>query len=196
MTRIIAGVAKGRRLTVPKQGTRPTSDRVRESMFSAIAAHLLKAGRDWQQISVLDLYSGTGALGLEALSRGANRVVMVEKARAAGDVIRANMTAVALPGAEIIVGDVGAIKARLGAQPFDLVLADPPYELASTSISTVLLGLEVSGLLTQSALVIVERTSMDRQSPFPLPWEVLQRRRHGDTTLWYGQAPEHVRELQ
>ena len=192
MTRIIAGEAKGRRLTVPKRGTRPTADRVRESLFSAVSAHLLKVGINWTELSALDLYAGTGALGLEALSRGAHRVVLIEKARAAGEVIGANINAVALPGAQLLIGDVSAVLERLGAPPFGLVFVDPPYDVGSAQISKVLMLLENKGLLAAGALVVVERPTGDEQTPLPDSWEVLQVRRHGDTTLWYGQAPENA----
>ena len=192
MTRIIAGEAKGRRLTVPKRGTRPTSDRVRESLFSAVSAHLLKGGINWTELSVLDLYAGTGALGLEALSRGAHRVVLIEKARAAGEVIEANINAVALSGAQLLIGDVSAVLERLGAPPFGLVFVDPPYEVGSPEITAVLMLLQANRLLTNEALVIVERPTSDGQTPLPDSWQVLQVRRHGDTTLWYGQAPENA----
>ncbi len=192
MTRIIAGAAKGRRLAVPKKDTRPTADRVRESLFSAVSAHLLKVGINWTELSALDLYAGTGALGLEALSRGAHRVVLIEKARAAGEVIGANINAVALPGAQLLVGDVSAVLERLGAPPFGLVFVDPPYDVGSAQISKVLMLLENKGLLAAGALVVVERPTGDEQTPLPDSWEVLQVRRHGDTTLWYGQAPENA----
>ena len=192
MTRIIAGEAKGRRLTVPKRGTRPTSDRVRESLFSAVSAHLLKVGINWTELSALDLYAGTGALGLEALSRGAHRVVLIERARAAGEVIEANINAVALPGAQLLIGDVSAVLEGLGAPPFGLVFVDPPYEVGSPEITAVLMLLQANRLLTNEALVIVERPTGDDQTPLPASWEVLQVRRHGDTTLWYGQAPENA----
>ena len=192
MTRIIAGEAKGRRLTVPKRGTRPTSDRVRESLFSAVSAHLLKVGINWTELSALDLYAGTGALGLEALSRGAHRVVLIERARAAGEVIEANINAVALPGAQLLIGDVSVVIELLGAPPFGLVFVDPPYEVGSPEITTVLMLLENKGLLAAGALVVVERPAGEGLAPLPASWQILQQRRHGDTTLWYGQAPENA----
>ena len=196
MTRIIAGAAKGRRLAVPKHGTRPTSDRVRESLFAAVSAHFAKAGIDWPEVSVLDLYAGTGALGLEALSRGAGQVVLIEKTRTAGEVIGANIKAVALPGAELMVGDVSSVLGRLGEQHFHLVLVDPPYEVASADIAAVLMSLQVNRLLAGGALVVVERLAAGGHCPLPAAWEVLQQRRHGDTTLWYGQVPKNVLDLE
>lgn len=126
------------------------------------------------------------------MSRGAHRVVLIEKARAAGEVIEANINAVALPGAQLLIGDVSAVLERLGAPPFGLVFVDPPYEVDSTAITTVLMSLQANRLLTNGALVIVERPTGDGQTPLPASWEVLQVRRHGDTTLWYGQAPENA----
>ncbi len=194
MTRIIAGAAKGRRLSVPKQGTRPSSDRVRESMFSAVSAHFLKSGIDWSEVSVLDLYAGTGALGLEALSRGARLVVLVERARTASAVIETNIEAVALPGAQLVVGEVDSVAGRIGGQHFELVLVDPPYEVAAADIASVLMSLQGKLLLAGGALVVVERPTEGGQCPLPGHWMVLQQRRHGDTTLWYGQVPENLPE--
>ncbi len=192
MTRIIAGAAKGRRLSVPKHGTRPTSDRVRESMFSAVSAHFLKSGIDWPEVSVLDLYAGTGALGLEALSRGARLVVLVEKARTACAVIEANIEAVALPGAQLVVGGVDSVAGRIGDKHFELVLADPPYELASAGVASALMSLQDKLLFAGGALVVVERPTEGGECPLPGHWKVLQQRRHGDTTVWYGQVPENL----
>ena len=100
MTRIIGGRARGRRLTVPARGTRPTSDRVRESLFSSVDADLRSDGTDWGQVVVLDLYAGTGALGLEALSRGASAAHLVESDRVAARSLRENCLAVGLPGTQ------------------------------------------------------------------------------------------------
>ena len=196
MTRIIAGAAKGRRLAVPKHRTRPTSDRVRESMFSAVSASLLKAGLAWSELAVLDLYAGSGALGLEALSRGARQVVLIEKTRSAGEVIEANIAAVALPGTLLLVGDVSSVLGRLGGQVFDLILVDPPYEVAAAEIASILMKLQVSGLAAGGGLAVVERPTQDGATPIPATWEVLQQRRHGDTTLWYGQVPENALDFK
>ena len=194
MTRIIAGSARGRVLAVPRRGTRPTSDRVRESMFSTIDAYLGRFGQEWGQIDALDLYAGTGALGLEALSRGANRVVLVEKDRAAASIIKGNIDTVGLPGAEIMIADATKLSGRLRNDPFDLVFVDPPYIVSAAVISEILgAGLCPAGLLEPEALVMVERPNGEGTSPFPTLWEVMQQRRHGDTMLWYGHLPGHER---
>ena len=124
MVRIVAGVAGGRRLVVPPRGTRPTSDRVREAVFSAVQAR-----RDLEGTRVLDLYAGSGALGLEALSRGAAQVRFVEFDRRAGAVLRRNIEALGLPGAEVTIADVAVVVRGDPGQPYDVVLADPPYAL-------------------------------------------------------------------
>ena len=129
MTRIIAGSARGRRLKVPPGQTRPTADRVRESMFAALA-HML-GGFDGAR--VLDLYAGSGALGLEAASRGAPTVVLVERDRSAASVARGNAAAVAVPGVRVVAAPVARFLAGPG-RPFDLVLADPPYASPQVSV--------------------------------------------------------------
>src|SRR4051812_15670056 len=123
--RVIAGAYKGRRLQAPKGSeTRPTSDRVREALFSILG--------DVEGLRVLDLYAGSGALGIEALSRGAGQTVFVESGRRAADAIRANLRAVGDPDAMIWVGDALAYLRRADAEaPFDLVFADPPYSSAT-----------------------------------------------------------------
>lgn len=127
--RIVAGAARGRRLAVPAAGTRPTSDRVRESVFAALeSAYGSLAG-----LRVLDLYAGSGAFGLEALSRGAAALTLIERDRRAAAVLRRNVEAVGLPGAAVIVRDVTAVLRTRPAQPYDLVLADPPYDTPGQS---------------------------------------------------------------
>ena len=172
MTRIIAGAARGRRLAVPAKGTRPTSDRVRESLFSVLDSALLAGDRGWQDISVLDLYAGSGALGLEALSRGARSVVLVEKSAAAVRVLDARSPA------RVVAMSSAA----------DLVLIDPPYEVPADDIATTLAGLLASGWIRHGADVVVERSARDVDSPLPVDWEEPRRREYGDTALWYGRA--------
>ena len=109
VTRIIAGAARGRRLAVPGSGTRPTSDRVREALFSALESEWVARGITWPEVTVLDLFAGTGALGLEALSRGATRAQLVERARPAARTLAANVAAVGCPGAEVVTRDVAQL---------------------------------------------------------------------------------------
>src|SRR6202020_1965773 len=129
LTRIIGGIAGGRRIAVPPRGTRPTTDRVRESMFNIVTAPLDLAG-----LAVLDLYAGSGALGLEALSRGATSALFVESDQRAAAVIARNIQTVGLSGATRCLGAAAAVLAGGALSPVDLVLADPPYEVETAEI--------------------------------------------------------------
>ena len=163
MTRIVAGTVGGRTIQVPPRGTRPTSDRVREAIFSRLE-HLdvLDGGR------VLDLYAGSGALGLEAASRGAVDVVLVEHARRAADVARRNVTTLGLGRVVHVVADAAeryvAGAAESPGPPFDVVFLDPPYDLSEHALSTVLEYVTAPGVLASGAVVVVERST---RSPEP-----------------------------
>jgi 16S rRNA (guanine966-N2)-methyltransferase len=174
VTRIVAGTAGGRRLVVPPRGTRPTSERVREALFSAIES---AAGLDGAE--VLDLYAGSGALGLEALSRGASRVTFVESDRNALSVLRKNVATVGIPGGQVVPGRVQTVLAAGTATRYDLVLADPPY--ADSDVDEVLRAL---GTWTRpGALVILERSVRSPDPEWPEPLEALRVKRYGDTAL-------------
>lgn len=178
MTRIIAGELRGRALAVPPSGTRPTADRVREGLFSALDARGALGGR------VLDLYAGSGALGFEALSRGATHLTAVESAPSALRVLKANARTLAVR-AEIIAAKVGTFLARgigsVAGAPFDLVLADPPYDLEPDAD---LRALADGDWLADGALVVVERSVRSADPDFPDEFEVTSRR-YGETVLWY-----------
>ncbi|WP_328292107.1 16S rRNA (guanine(966)-N(2))-methyltransferase RsmD [Kineococcus sp. NBC_00420] len=181
MTRLIAGTAGGRRLKVPPgETTRPTSDRVREAVFSALdAADVLEGAR------VLDLYAGSGALGLEAASRGATRVVLVEAARAAAQTARANVAAVGLPGVTVVAERVERFLASPGAAlegGWDLVFLDPPYAVESSEVATVL-GTLVP-LLAPAATVVVERSSRTAEPVWPGDFSDVRQRKYGETSVW------------
>ncbi len=188
MTRIIAGQAKGRRLLVPAKGTRPTSDRVRESLFNTLTSELLADDRPWSTHSVLDLYAGSGALGIEAASRGAQPVLLVEKARLAAEVIRKNIDLVGLPGLQLFSAGVADLLSRTPSVAFTLVFADPPYDVSAGSLRELLNSLVDSGWVAPLARVVVERPTSDPEAPFPDFWVDFSQRRYGDTTLWYGRA--------
>jgi 16S rRNA (guanine966-N2)-methyltransferase len=182
MTRIVAGVAGGRRIDVPPgRGTRPTSDRAREAMFSAVQAVLELEGA-----AVLDLYAGSGAVGFEALSRGAGHALLVESDPRAVRTLRANAAALRLPGAEIWSGPVEKFAASPASRAFDLVFADPPYALSAEALSAVLADLESSGWLGSDAVVIVERATRDAPWVWSKPLVAVRERRYGEGTLWYG----------
>jgi 16S rRNA (guanine966-N2)-methyltransferase len=180
--RIVAGLAKGRRLAAPADGTRPTSDRARESLFNSLATMLDLAGA-----RVLDLFAGTGAVGLEAMSRGAAAAVFVESDRAAAEVLRRNVDTVGLPGATIVRRPVAAFLGGAPDAPFDLVFADPPYALPDADLTGVLTALGERGWLAPDAVVVVERSSRSAGPPWPEAFITpVRERRYGEGTLWYG----------
>jgi 16S rRNA (guanine966-N2)-methyltransferase len=184
MVRIVAGAAGGRRLAVPPHGTRPTSDRVREAVFSA-----LQARRDLEGARVLDLYAGSGALGLEALSRGAAHVQFVESDRRAAAVLRRNVEALGLPGAQVTAADVPVALRGDPGQPYDVVLADPPYALDDGALGGVLSALASGRWLAPAALLVVERPAKALTPSWPDGVCALTYRRYGDTAVYYGCAP-------
>lgn len=174
--RIVAGAAKGRRLAGPKGAEiRPTADRVKEALFASLQPIVPGA-------SVLDLFAGTGALGLEALSRGAAHVTFVERARPALTVLRSNIDTVGLPGTEIVASEVmTALRGALAGRPFDLVLADPPYHHPNAEVSAFLEA--VVDHLAPGGVVVVERTARDGAPTWPSGLLAGTPRRYGDTTL-------------
>ena len=191
MTRIIAGSAGGRRLEVPKRGTRPTADRVREAMFSTLGSWLAAQSTDWSSLAVLDLFAGSGALGLEAASRGAARVVLVERNPQAAAVINRNVASCGLDQVEVMVASVMDLPARPPGYPtFGLCLADPPYEIPAGDISAALDRVALTWL-EPGAMVVVERPFGQSVSPLPEAWPVTAVRRYADTCLWYG----HVQQV-
>ncbi|TLW90886.1 16S rRNA (guanine(966)-N(2))-methyltransferase RsmD [Saccharomonospora piscinae] len=178
MTRIVAGQAGGRTLRVPPKGTRPTTERVREALFSALDAADEVAG-----VRVLDLYSGSGALGLEALSRGAREAVFVEADRTAAEVLRGNIARVGL-GGQVREGRAETVVAVPPPEPFDLVLADPPYAVDAETLGVVLGRLVDNGWLADGALVVMERRLHDGPPHWPDALRVLRTREYGDNALF------------
>ena len=184
MTRVIAGVAGGRRLTVPPSGVRPTGDRAREGLFNSLGTLL-----DLDGAVVLDLYAGSGALGLEALSRGAAEVVFVESGPRVLPVLRTNLAAVSLPGGRVIAGSVPTVVAGPAPARFDLVLADPPYATPVGEVRGVLSALVGGGWLAEGAVVVVERSAREEPWEWPTPFAGLRDRRYGEALLRYGRVP-------
>lgn len=183
MTRIISGYAGSRRLAVPKSGTRPTSDRVREAIFSALEARGVIPGA-----SVLDLYAGSGALGLEAASRGASDVVLVERNAAAAKVAKDNVVVLAknaprpAPRVRVSVQSVAAyLPTAIG--PFDIVFIDPPYDIPESEVTEALELLTPH--LAADATVVVERGSRSPQPTGPAALELDRRKDYGETILWW-----------
>jgi 16S rRNA (guanine966-N2)-methyltransferase len=191
VTRIIAGAAKGRRLAVPPRGTRPTADRAREGLFSSLAALLGRAAggaEDLRGLRVLDLYAGSGAVGLEALSRGATGVLLVERDRRAADIAARNVAEVGLAGVQVRRAAVESLAAGPNPdQPYDVVFADPPYDVPDESLASVLADLTDQAWLAPRALVVVERATRTGWA-WPDGFDALRDRRYGEATLWYGRA--------
>ena len=181
MTRIIGGAAGGRRISVPPKGTRPTSDRVREALFSSLAARVV-----WADTTVLDLYAGSGALGLEARGRGAREAILVERNGAACAVIKRNIAALALGGVRLVQCDAAGLVART-ATPCNIVLVDPPYDDPADGVSAMLVDLHSAGWIETEAIVVVERSSRDGSHPLPEAW-FTSRKAYGETCLWYGRV--------
>ena len=180
MMRIIAGRAGGRRISVPPSGTRPTSDRVREALFSALTAD---PGLDGA--AVLDLCAGSGALGLEALSRGAACALFVESDRRAAGVLRRNVADLGLPGATVRAASAAAVLGGPADRAYDVVLVDPPYATPDGEVAGWLADAYAHSWLAADAVVVVER-GRGAAFPWPAPLVALRERRYGDTVLHTG----------
>lgn len=163
---------------MPRSGTRPTTDRVRESLFNLLTARLELSG-----LAVLDLYAGSGALGLEAISRGAASAVFVESDQRAASVIDKNIAALGVPGATVRRGTVATVVASGAAQPVDLVLADPPYNVDAGELEAVLAALTRGGWASTGTVAVVERPTSGSSLTWPDGWEVWPSRTYGDTRL-------------
>jgi len=195
VTRIIAGVAGGRRLQTPKgDQTRPTSDRVREALFSAVEAW---AG-SLRGLRFLDLYAGSGAVGLEAWSRGAAAVTLVESDRRTADLVRSNARTLACDVAEVLARPVAAVLAEPARAAFDVVFMDPPYPLDDVTVDGDLGLLAAQGWLADGALVVVERSRRSPEPGWPAGLEPLagkrRQKKYGETNLWLAEqrAPDSL----
>ena len=186
MTRVIAGAAGGRRIAVPPgTGTRPTSDRAREGLFSSWESLL----GTFSGIRIADLYAGSGAVGLEALSRGASHALLVEADSRAARIVRENVRALGLPGAEVRAGKAEQIVTGPAPEaPYDVVFLDPPYAVTDDDLREILLTLRTQGWLADDALATVERSTRGGEFKWPRGFEPLRARRYGEGTLWYGRA--------
>ncbi|AGZ45567.1 16S rRNA (guanine(966)-N(2))-methyltransferase RsmD [Actinoplanes friuliensis] len=188
MTRIIAGVHGGRKLAAPPGAqTRPTADRVREAYFSALGTMV-----DLEGARFVDLYAGSGAVGLEALSRGAGHALLVESDAKAARAVRDNIVTLrAGDAARLVTGKVLQVLAGPPeGGPFDVVFADPPYALGDDEITAVQEALVSNGWLAEDAVVTFERSTRTVVRGQPLSWvdgiTADRSRRYGETTLWYG----------
>jgi 16S rRNA (guanine966-N2)-methyltransferase len=185
VTRIVAGVHGGRRLSTPDgRGTRPTADRVREALFSALAAQV-----DLDGARFADLYAGSGAVGLEAASRGASHVLLVESDPGAARTVRANIAALGVGAiVTLTTARVEQVVAAGPDEPYDLIFADPPYPLADDALTRVFADLAGHGWLAPDAVVVIERATRSPEPVWPAGVTGLRGRRYGETTLWYGRA--------
>jgi 16S rRNA (guanine966-N2)-methyltransferase len=186
VTRIISGRAGGLRLKTPSgSGTRPTSDRVREALFSRLEHLAVLEGA-----AVLDLYAGSGALGLEAASRGASSVLLVESDRAAAAVARTNGRLTGIPGISVRAVTVERALATAAPAPFDLVFIDPPYDIGEAVLESVLGALVAQHWLSERALVVVERSARSPEPRWPAALEREGERRYGETKIWFAGVRE------
>ena len=182
--RIIAGEAGGRRLAVPRgEGVRPTSDRVKESVFSALGPGRLAGAR------VLDLYAGSGALGLEALSRGADHALFVERDAGAARAVRANIETLGF-GDRAVLRTGAAATVLAGpppGEPFDLVFLDPPYDTPPADVEGVLERLVKDTWVAPGATIMVERAAGSSPLRWPAGWGSTWERCYGDTLVLFAQ---------
>lgn len=186
VTRIISGEAGGRRLRTPDgESTRPTSDRVREALFSSLEARDAIRGAH-----VMDLYAGSGALGLEAASRGAASVLLVESDRGASATIRANISDLGVAGARLQSSTVERALNRPASLRYDVVLADPPYDVSEDSLAGVLEMLLAHQWLAQEPIIVVERSSRSPEPRWPDGIIATDSKAYGETVLWYATQVE------
>ena len=185
MTRIIAGSARGRRLQTPHgTGTRPTSDRVREALFSALESQV----GSLEGLRFLDLYAGTGAVGLEAVSRGAGVLTSVESDRRTAKLVQGNAATLRFHQVEVVALPVARALAQHPRAPYDVVFADPPYPLGEAELAQALALLVEQGWVAAGSVVVVERSARSVEPTWP---EGLLRERskeYGETVLWYLRA--------
>ncbi len=167
--RVVAGELRGRRFKAPP-ATRPTADRVREALFSILV--------DVSGLRVLDLFAGSGALGIEALSRGAAHAVFVDSARTVTDVLSANLTALGLEADVHRRDALGWLRDARGGPPFELVFCDPPYDLSHRLAGP--LGEHLPAILSEDARIVTES---DKRAPLELPFALLRERTYGDTRI-------------
>lgn len=183
MTRIIAGVARGRPLRTPAgRLTRPTSDRVREALFSSLESAIGTVCG----VSFLDAFAGSGAVGLEAASRGAAWVTFVEQDRSVAALISANARTLGFDQFDVVSAPALALTRTPPVRLFEVAFLDPPYDDTAASLTPVLTGLGQLGWLAPGALVVVERSRRSDPWEWPAGFAAARGRRYGDTVLWYG----------
>lgn len=183
MTRIVSGSFGGRALQVPDKGTRPTSERVREAVFSWLDHRGLL-----EDAVVLDLFAGSGALGIEALSRGAAEVTFVEASRKAADVVRRNLAAIGARGARVVVERAERFAPRPAPSAWTLVFVDPPYDLDEQELADVLRGTSAS--TDMEGVLVVERSTRSPEPTWPAGWSAAVRKDYGETAVYFARWDE------
>lgn len=192
--RIVSGRFKGFQLTSPKAGTRPTTDRAKEGIFS----HLESYG-ELDGARVLDLYAGTGALGIEAMSRGANELVAVESSAQAATLIASSFKAIRRnpswsekDSARVVRGTVerfvrssATTQGNMPESGFDVVFMDPPYALGDDDIRDVLAALVEGKVVREDGVMVVERSTRSPEPSIPDGWDVRQSKQYGETAVYY-----------
>ena len=181
MTRIIAGEVGGRKLTVPKSGTRPTSDRVREAIFSR-----LDHADDLRGAHVVDLFAGSGALGIEALSRGAAEATLVESGTPAVRVIESNVKELGLGTRATVVRERALPYLKRATAQWTIAFLDPPYDIAEGDLAPVLEALVTR--MTTGATVVLEMSSRRGTPDWPRGLRVVQSKAYGDTTVYFAEC--------
>ncbi|WP_239335990.1 16S rRNA (guanine(966)-N(2))-methyltransferase RsmD [Frankia sp. CiP3] len=182
MTRIIGGAARGRPVRVPPgERTRPTSDRAREGLFNTLTSIVELRGARFA-----DLYAGSGAVGFEALSRGASHALLVDQAPAVARTLRANAATLGLTGAEIVCQPVQRVVETIPGHAFDVVFLDPPYNLSNVELAAVLTRLLAHSWLCPDGICVVERSRRAGQFDWPDGLVAIRNRTYGEGTLWYG----------
>ena len=185
MTRIIAGSAGGRRIATPSgDATRPTTDRVREALFSSLESQL----GGWEGVRFLDVFAGSGAIGLEALSRGAAHATFIERDRRTSDLIRRNAEVVGAADVAVVTGQAVQAVETL-ATAFDVAFLDPPYDFTDEALAAVMTALVQRDLLAPDGVLVVERAKRSAEPVWPGDVEGVRAKRYGATTLWYGRRP-------
>ena len=185
MTRIIGGRVGGRRIATPRGvSTRPTSDRVREALFSAIESWCGSLAG----LRFLDLYAGSGAVGLEAWSRGAGIVTMVEHDRRTASMISANARQLGFNRVDVVTAPVSGTLARPPSAPYDVAFLDPPYAQPEDDVESDLAALRDQDWLVPGAMVVVERGSRGVEPAWPDGFTDSREKKYGETVLWYVHA--------
>lgn len=185
MTRIIGGSAGGRRLRTPHgDATRPTSDRVREALFSALESQL----GSLTGLRFLDLYAGTGAVGLEAVSRGAGVLTSVESDRRTARLVGDNARSLGFHKAEVVTLPVVRALGQHPRAPYDVVFADPPYPMGSEEVEQMLGLLVEHGWVASGSLLVLERSARSVEPTWPKGLVRERSKEYGETVLWYVRA--------